>query len=58
MDIKPVEEVGSEVGIFLHGGILLWIKGLAKVDSDSELGRWVGPEIGSTLLLQKFLESE
>jgi len=33
MDIKPVEKVGDEVGVFLHKGRLLWVIGLANVDS-------------------------
>jgi hypothetical protein len=56
MDIKPVEKVGDEVGVFLHKSRLLWVIGLANVDSYCEVKQCVGPEIGSELLLQKFLD--
>jgi hypothetical protein len=52
MDIKPVEKVGDEVGVFLHKSRLLWVIGLANVDSYCEVKQCVGPEIGSELLLQ------
>ena len=56
MDIKPVEKVENDVDIFVHKSRLLWVVGLANVDSYCELEQCVGPEIGSELLLQKFLD--
>jgi hypothetical protein len=56
MDIKPVEKVEDEVGVFLHKSRLLWVIGLASVDSYCEVEQCVGLEIGPELLLQKFLD--